>query len=120
MKWQAVAWSALAEQGLGDTLDSDRDEIKHDVDTGAATLWRINNGESWTVTRVERDFQDHKELVLVCGCGSKMLACIEDLKKQCKITGIRTMRLHSSRPGMGRFLTPVGFSYLESVYVKKI
>lgn len=104
-------WCDEAEAGLSETLGHDRDLIAAAVDNGVCELWKLWNGESWAVTRVEMG-------VLTCCCyqGVDCRSWMDWLMQQGKRMNLKAVQYYSSRPALARIFAEYGFEPLETVY----
>ncbi len=126
LRIEDIPWSLMAETKLLQAANGDIEEIKADVMTGKSQLWVvlkrltptkddeiIYSERGYVVTRVEiRD--NSTTLVIIAGVGkdSGALKYFVDIADE----NGWNMRIHSNRPGMGRYLDKYGFSYRESIY----
>jgi len=110
MRLERAAWSEHAAQFLKPALGDDEELIKREVLMGFSILWRVV-GCGWVVTRLE-DY----ELVFVAGVGRNAKKVIELFMKNKDKLNFKTCRIHSSRVGMGRYLSDLGFKEEERVY----
>ena len=111
---EKVAWSDDAAKALSRALAGDLQEIKKQVDDGHCELWRYSDG-GYCVTRVEVSVLGEHELVIVAS-GVKRGA--EKLAEWLEFANRRgwSMRIHSDRLGMKKFLEKKGFRVTETVY----
>lgn len=104
------------EPALKTILKDDMSAIKKEVESGISELWEVA-GCGYTVTRIEPDEMGKPfELVFVAGIGKNAKAVINHFRNLAKPMGIKKMRIHSVRKGMGRYLKPLGFGDVETVY----
>ena len=108
-------WTPAAAAGLGETLGDDRDKIASQVDVGIAQLWRLNDGESWMVTRVEQT-----ELVVCCYKGKNAVEVMGLLFAAAKRQRLTSIRFHTQRPALARMVAKFGFDECETVFRAKI
>lgn len=96
---------------MSETLGHDRDLIAAAVDNGVCELWKLWNGESWAVTRVELG-------VLTCCCyqGVDCRSWMNWLMEQGKRMNLKAVQYYSSRPALARIFAEYGFVPLETVY----
>jgi len=98
-------------------------EIRRQVETGAAALWHVLEGEAVRavfVLRVDHD-ADGSEGVIVAAAGAcrgvdltaALLPHVERL-----FLGCRAVRIHTARPGMARKLARMGYVPREVVFGK--
>ena len=110
---EKIAWNSEADNALLSALGNDLCQIKKEVAEGSCELWRYDDG-GYCVTRLEVT-QSGKELVIV-GSGVKNGA--QKLREWVKLANSNgwTVRIHSKRLGMAKFLERQGFGKLETVY----
>lgn len=84
---------------------------------GQVEAWRINNGESYALTRVESDptMTPPYELVLCAYEGRDLLGFIAHMKR-CAVGRFARVRCHVQRRGFERIARMTGFKKLEVVY----
>ena len=78
-------------------------EIEEELKTGICDLYHFEDC-GYVITRDE-----DLEIVMVGGVGKRSKSVIDYFAKTKKKQGFKTMRLHSKRIGMGRFLFNLGF-----------
>lgn len=103
-------WCPEAESGLSDTFGDEKELIATLVQRGIATIWRINGGESWLITRPE-----DKELVIMCLQGRNAPAIIDHIKRTAKAAGFTSLRAHTQRRGLLRMFKKYGAVQREIV-----
>lgn len=106
---QAVAWTAGADQGLKTALGEDLPFIRQEVERGISSLWYIPPG-TWMVTRAEGT-----ELVIVALEGRGLEKIMPVLISRAKAQGFTTLRAHTERPGLEKYLKRWGASRREIV-----
>lgn len=79
------------------------------VNVGEAQLWRLDPS-TYMVTRVVA-----RELVVICFEGCRLYEHAPAIIAAAARQGLRGIRCHSRRPGMGRFLAPLGFRFVREV-----
>lgn len=110
MHAERVPWSNEAEAGLAEAIDPHRDGIASDVIEGRAELWKLDNGQSWMITRGEG-----AELVIVAFQGANLRAWMRRLYVIAKSLGYKTARFHVLNPAVAR-LCPYPIDEVERVY----
>jgi len=97
-------WSKEAQAGLSVALDGCEGLYKYEVNEGISQLYKIG-ADSWAILRVERDINTD-EIILVGCCyqGKKYLDFADYIIDKAKSLKISLIRVHSKRPGIGRWL----------------
>lgn len=85
--------------------------ILTEIEQGECEAWRVDQGKAYMVTRIE-----HPELVVVCLEGRGLRQIAPDIIARARRLGLRSIRFHTSRPGMGRVMQAFGFTEAERVY----
>ena len=118
LRLERVPWSDTAADVLQDACGDDLSLIAADVVSGSAALWRVPTG--YVVTRVETFSSSavRPVLVLVAGAGSDLHSVVGAFCDIADELGY-DVRVHSSRKGMKRMLSPFGFNAVETVYIRK-
>lgn len=82
-----------------------------------AEAWRINDGESYAITRVEPDntLTPPFEFVLCCYEGKHVEQFVEYLKETLK-NKVGSIRCHVTRKGFAKLAERLGFEKTEVVY----
>jgi hypothetical protein len=101
-------WCQSAEQGLNLALGDDMDAIKKEVKKGLSSLWAFDKG--WIVTRAEGD-----ELVIVALQNCQINLAVPLLLSQAKKQGFSSVRCHTKRKALVRYLEKYGVSKREYV-----
>ena len=110
---QQSKWSQEAETGLSIALDGETDFFKHQINTHQAQLYKIGE-KTWCILRTE--FEAHKKiLVLCCLQGKNGIELCRHLICLAKTQGFDEMRIHSKRPGIGRWLKNIFNFYIAEV-----
>lgn len=112
------AWNPLAARVLEGALGEDAGEIAQEIDEGRAELWHYPPA-TFLVTRIEISPKG-RELVLVASAGEAGQAIGRQWLAIAKSADCQSVRVHSSRPGMGRYLLPLGFEPVETIYQAKV
>lgn len=89
-------------------------EIAREIDAGTCELWRVGK-EGLLLTRVESRGKS-RELVLVAAVGTCPAGFMASLLSYAKSVGTASVRVHSSRPGMVKYLARHSFDVAETVY----
>lgn len=105
MWFTEMRWNFRAALGLRRALGADLDAVALEVMRGESQLWKVH-GCGYLVTRVEC-YDSHRVLVLVAGEGCRGREVIEHMQHVAKESGCTSMRLHSQRQGMGRYLSGI-------------
>lgn len=100
-------WNPTAASGLSSALGDDLPMIADEIKAGRAALYEVP-GRGWMVFR-----REGSELVCIAAEGRGLLPVFAAIVEQ---TNAQTVRVHSSRAGMGRMLAPLGFREAERVY----
>ncbi|MGH1374596.1 MAG: hypothetical protein ACRBBW_21345 [Cellvibrionaceae bacterium] len=115
MNWLRCQWNQEAATYLRRELAPDENAIRAEVDAGIASLWFIE-GHGWLITRVDVEADGTAELVLVAIRGQDVGPVVERAKQLAQESGIPSIRFHSSRRGAEKFVAPLGFEPVETVY----
>jgi hypothetical protein len=96
---------------LNETLGYDRDQIVAAVDNGVCELWKLWDGASWAVTRVEMG-------VLTCCCyqGTDARAWMDWLMDTGRRMNLKAIQFYTRRPALQRMFAEYNFEALETVY----
>lgn len=108
-KPQAVAWTTSTTQGLKNALGEDLPIIRQEVECGLSRLWYFEPG-TWMVTRVEG-----RELVVVALEGGGLKHIMPVLISRAKAQGFKSLRAHTNKPGLEKYLQRWGVSRREIV-----
>lgn len=110
-------WSEDAAAALAPALGPYAEAVAAEVRGEVCELWNIP-GHGYLVTRIECDPQYRpQELVLVAASGRDALPVLRWFRANvARPMGCRWMRVHSRRPGMGRYLQPEGFAFDEAIF----
>ena len=108
-------WSAEAERSLCLCLRDDRDAIVRGVNERGLECYRLWDGDAYMVTRVEEG-----ELTCVCYQGKRLVEACAWMRAQCQRLGLRSMRFHTTRPGLQRLLRKFDFKHAEHVFRSKV
>jgi len=90
----------------------DLKEIGCQVEQGESECWRVL-GRGYIVSRLEVTEQG-KELVIVAAQGRNGLPVLDAFERIGKANGAESVRIHSERPGMGRYLKSKGYKKIGS------
>jgi len=114
-------WSVAAEHGLSKVLDGYAEFYKKQVNSGVAHLYKIGS-DSWMILRPEFDeYKNEKTLVGCCYQGKDYKKYMRMVIDQAKEQGFDKIRVHSSRPGIGRWLVNCfKYSIDETIYSLKV
>lgn len=116
MKFERVKhWTPEAEAGLVDVLGRHRAGVIADVQAGLAELYRIDEGRTWLVTRLEGD-----ELVICCMQGRGARELMPYLLQAAQRADCLSVRFHTERPALKRLLAPYGFELAEYVFRARV
>lgn len=116
-----VPWTAEAEQALQPALLEDTAEIASQVKRGICELWRVDApGEGYVVTRLESYEAAQPQLCIVGGAGSGYVQTLPGFKEIARRNGAESVRVHTHRKGVCRWLENLGFTESERVYVSKV
>lgn len=111
MKFEKVSWSGEVETCLAQSAGDDLKDIARLIVTGQAECWRVNDGETYLVTRIIQD-----ELVLVCAEGRNLVPVGHYLTAQARRLGLKSIRFHTQRPGLARLLRAFKPVEVERIY----
>jgi hypothetical protein len=101
-------WCDSSEQGLNLALGDDMNAIKREVKKGLSSLWAFDEG--WIVTRAEGE-----ELVIVALQNCRIDLAVPLLLSQAKKQGFSSVRCHTKRKSLVRYLEKYGVSKREYV-----
>lgn len=110
---EKVVWTKQAAAILAPALGDALPMVEAEVKAGDCELWRYPD-DSFTVTRLEVTAVG-RELVLVAGAGRCYKEKVAGWVRLAKAKGW-TVRVHSNRIGVGRWLKGLGFQPVETVY----
>lgn len=110
---QLETWDTDCEYYMQESLKGHADFFKQQVNSGEAQLWEVDNGETYFITRTERDNDNKKVLVICCYEGREVLKVYDLIQESCIRLGFSAIRFHTSRRGMIRFGFSRGFKILE-------
>ncbi len=118
IKIKKIDWTDDLDCELLPVLGDDLKAIKEEVQLDISELWEVEN-DGFTITRLENDLSGEPfELCFIAGIGKNAKLVIQAFIDQVKPLGVSRFRLHSSRPGMGKYLSSLGFLKSETVYTK--
>jgi hypothetical protein len=92
-------WSAEARENLSRALDVDIDLIGEQVKRGLASLWIIDGGTAYMVSRREFD-----TLVIVAYQGSNLRGTAPYIIRVAQANGCTDIRFHTNNPALIRLL----------------
>lgn len=119
MNAQQIDWNDEAEAGLEIAARSaeEMELIKADVKARKAQLWQMDGLEkpTYLVTRVERQSNGQRVLVLVVCQGSDADTIIPWCQHLAEDSGIKRMRAHIQRDGLVRKFERHGWTKKETV-----
>lgn len=104
---------------LSETLGGYAEFFKDEIKRGASELWRIDNGESYAITRLERD-EWLNETTLVCCCykGANLKQWTKHLLSICDKNKWNA-RLHTTNKTISKLMRKkYGFSEPELVLTR--
>lgn len=110
-----TAWSERAERVLSPAFhySDELQQIAAEVKRDNATLWEVNQGQSYFVTRIE-----DQELVIVAIAGSDMKQLLRDIYIKAWNVGFSSIRFHTRDAAVLRYLRE--FSPEPVEYVMRI
>lgn len=109
---QPAAWNDEAAAILAPALGEAAAEIAAEVQAGTCELWQYPPA-TWLVTRLEGSGGRPVELVLVALAGKGGHAIGRQWIDIARRIGCQSVRCHSRRPGMARYIAPLGFRVAE-------
>lgn len=112
-------WVNEADEGLLVSVNDDYDEIKAQVNSGISKLYKLNDGESWLVTRLET-IGSRLELVGLCFEGKNFATWANVIISEARKAGIDCVRFHVKNEAVARLVRFVGAKKRETVYEVKI
>lgn len=116
MEVKKINWFNHLDAVMIAALGDDLEFIKNEIQSGICELWEVV-GKGYLITRIEPDESNQPfELVFVAAVGRNMQAVIPYFQELARPKGVKKMRIHSKRPGMGRYLKEFGFEQAEVVY----
>lgn len=99
-------WCDEAQRGLSQTFGHDREAIIESVNAGRFELWKIEDGNIWMVTRVDRG------VLTVCCLQGRGLPCLAPiLYRIAQRSGMHAIEYWSKRPALARALKRAGFMF---------
>ncbi len=111
MNIEKLRWSDDAAHALAPVMGLDADGIQHDVESGAAELYRID-GTSYLVTRVEGD-----ALIVCCYIGEDLREAARHIVAAAKRAGLKTVQYHTETKGLARLLDDLGGRCIGRYYI---
>jgi hypothetical protein len=102
------SWSAEAENGMLKALGQEIDFIRQEVESGVSALWSV--GQGWVVTRAEGD-----ELVIVALENCDLKNTVPQILERAKKQGFKTVRCHTKRRSLERYLLKWGVTRREII-----
>ena len=116
---QLKQWVNEADEGLLISVNADYDEIKAQVNSGISKLFKLNHGEAWLVTRLER-IGTRLELVGLCFEGKGFAKWSKVIVREAKAAGIDCIRFHVRNEAVARIVRCVGAKKRETIYEVKL
>lgn len=116
VKWERLpTWSPELEAGLSKTLRRDRAAIVAGVNGGWLEAYRINSGEAYMITRVEKG-------VLTCCCfqGRGVAAVMQWMWDRCEALGLTDIVFFTQRPALARLLKQFHFELDDYVFRARV
>ena len=107
-------WSDEAAAVLKPAMCGDDEIIIEQVTSGIAELFKIP-GYGFIITRIEGS-----ELVLMCAAGRGGIDVMAAIDQMAAANGLKTVRLHSRRRGMERYIKKAGYKLMEKVFYKQV
>jgi len=113
---EPLPWSQQLADFMGSVLGSENEaaELERQAESGRVQCWMVDRS-GILLTRLEC-IGDARELVLVAAKGDAGPNTWDALRWLARRVGAASMRAHSSRKGMGRYLGRQGFQVAETVY----
>lgn len=120
-----INWNDDIPNLMVESLQGHAEHFKDEVNRGIAQLWEVDNGETYFISRTERDNQNRKQFVVCCYEGQEIRAVYKLIEKSCINLGYSSIRFHTHRKGMERFGQYHGFKLLvdrgfEKVFIKNL
>ncbi|MDX8400898.1 MAG: hypothetical protein R8K20_11735 [Gallionellaceae bacterium] len=112
-------WTHEASENLYVSVGDDEQEIKRQVNCGQANLYKLNDGESWLITRAETIGQ-RSELACLCFEGRNMAKWAAVIKTEAKQAGFDCIRFHVKNNAVARLVRFTGAKKRETVYEVKL
>ena len=113
-------WGAMAEEMLADcfTVPGALQDVAHQVETGRATLFMVEEGGDVLAAFVLRVY-DNNEGVIVAAAGGidTFVSCLPAVEE--KFIGCKAIRFHTARPGLARVWERLGYRPQEIVMRKE-
>lgn len=122
MSFERRPWDAAADAAFDDFLiePGQRSEIIGEVDSGAATLWRITGAawETWLITRLEHWPGGHREMVLEAVTGRHVVPILRKLFAHYRDAGVNSVRFATPHPEgvAARLVAPLGMQRAETIF----
>ncbi|MDQ6970926.1 MAG: hypothetical protein Q9M16_10495 [Mariprofundus sp.] len=108
-------WTNEAGESLCFSVGDDEAEIKRQVNAGISRLYRLDDGDAWLVTRLER-FGKRVELACLCFEGRNMAKWAKIIKIEAKKAGVDVIRFHVKNDAVARLVRFTGAKKRETVY----
>lgn len=110
-------WDEIARDSLARSLDVDIDLIGEQVKRGIASLWIIDNGAAYMVTR--REFET---FVVVAYEGAQLRETTPYVMRVAQASGCSEIRFHTNNPALIRMLrefNPEPIEYVMRIKVSR-
>ena len=108
MRPKKLRWTPAVARILEPHLGDDAAILRAQVEAGESELY-LYPGVGVLMTRLEVYPDGRQELVLISGIGRGARPVLPGLLDEARARGVDVVRVHSSRPGMGRYLRACGF-----------
>jgi len=105
--------------GLGETLGGYDDYFIEAVESGICELWDINNGQSFSITRMEHDnFIQQTIMVVCCYKGEDLTAFVDHITAIADYNNWQ-IRFHTKRPGLVKWMRKsYNFNETEQIAIR--
>jgi hypothetical protein len=94
------------ERNLRIAIDSDYKELSSQIKAGIAELWRVNEGEAYAITRLEKP----ATLMVCCYQGSGVAGFAQYIVEVAKRNGMTKVAFHTERRGLPRLIKAAGLN----------
>ncbi|HZX32659.1 MAG TPA: hypothetical protein VFF03_15000 [Rhodocyclaceae bacterium] len=119
-----AAWSETLAAALAPAIpDGHPDDLRLQVESGAAALFRVESGGEEIggyILRVDQTSQGREGVIVAAGGHLDGVSLVDLLlpHMEAQFAGVRAVRIHTSRPGMAKKLAAHGYRLQEIVLRK--
>ena len=107
------AWDSDVEYYMQESLQGANVFFEKQVNSGLAQLWQVDHGDTYFITRIEKDKFGRRILVVCCFEGCDIQPLYQLIERVFFELGAVAVRYHTRRKGMIRLGLRHGFQLLE-------